>query len=471
MLISPRFNPRKLGLGFIPLALILLCLLLFVLHRRQSPQTADSNGRDLPQLKDSGELVVLTLYGPTSYFLYRGQEMGFQYELCKDFSDSLGLALRIITCASIPDMTQRLLTGEGDLIAFPLPVSRQGRDSLRFCGVETITHQVLVQQPGKAAKDVTELPGRTVHAKEGRYYNRMLNLNDELGGGIDIRPVGHDSLTVEELIALVAARKIEATVADDDIARLNRTYYPGIDIRLSVSFDQRLSWAVRPDAPLLAEAADNWFKQDRISPRYHASMRRYFEEEKSPTQAPILSVTEGRISHFDSLFRQYAPTAGWDWRLLASLAFKESRFDPAAVSWAGARGLMQLMPRTARLMGVPEGREHDPEESIKAAAKYLKKTGESLRQVTDPEQRIRFVLAAYNAGLGHILDAMALAKKYGKDPHVWEANVEEYILLKSHEEYFTDPVCRNGYFRGEETYNFVRDILARYEHYKALVKE
>ena len=206
------------------------------------------------------------------------------------------------------------------------------------------------------------------------------------------------------------------------------------------------------------------------SPAYTASMKRYFEISKAMPHSPILSLKEGKISHYDNLFKKYAQEIGWDWRLLASLAYTESNFGTTAVSWAGAKGLMQLMPATARAMGVPPGKEQNPEESIKAAVKYIAATDRSLSMVPDKQERIKFILASYNAGLGHIFDAIALADKYGKNKTVWTDNVENYILLKSNEEYFTDPVCKNGYFRGIETYNFVRDINSRYESYKKKIK-
>jgi len=132
---------------------------------------------------------------------------------------------------------------------------------------------------------------------------------------------------------------------------------------------------------------------------------------------------------------------------------------------------MQLMPQTARAMGIPPGKEQNPEESIKAAVKYIASTDRSLRMIPDKQERIKFILASYNAGLGHVYDAIALADKYGKNKNIWDNNVENYILLKSNEEYFTDPVCKNGYFRGIETYNFVKDIMSRYESYKKKIKE
>lgn len=428
---------------------------------------------DLTQIVDSGELVVLTLYSSTTYFNYRGQEMGYQYELSQQFADELGVKLRIKTARTPIQLVEMLQRGEGDLIAYTLPITKRGKDSLLYCGEEVVTHQVIVQRRnGKQAllKDVTDLIGKQVHVKRGKYYDRLKNLNEELGGGIEIVLVENDSTSVEDLITKVAQGVIDYTVADNDIARLNKTYYPFLNIELPISFDQRASWAVRKDQPLLAAKANEWHKAGMTRPEYTASMKRYFETSKRSPHSPVLSVSEGKISIYDNLFKKYAPTIGWDWRLLASLAFTESNFDSTAVSWAGAKGLMQLMPTTAKANGMPEGMEHNPEESVKAAVKYLGRTARSFANIPE-EERVKFVLASYNSGIGHILDAMALAEKYGKNRHIWTDNVEPYILLKSNEEYFTDSVCKHGYFRGIETYNFVRDITQRFERYKEIIKE
>lgn len=429
---------------------------------------------DLPQMKDSGTLVALTLNGSTSYFDYRGEPMGFQYELAKQFALSLGLKLEMKTARSTHELVRMLRAGEGDIIAYPLPVTKEFKDSVDFCGEDIITHQVLVQRSGsrknKPLTDVTELIGKEVYARPGKYLTRLINLDKELGGGILIHEVSSDSITNEDLIMQVANGTIDYAVCDNDLARLNKTYYPNLNISLALSFDQRASWAVRKTSPLLCEAAEVWHKENATSPAYKASTKRYFELSKRTPHGSILSVKHGKISHYDDLFKKYAKEIGWDWRLLASLAYTESNFDTTAVSWAGAKGLMQLMPRTAKAMGVPEGKEQNPEESVKAAAKYLALTARSFSKVTDPEEKAKFVLAAYNAGVGHIFDAMALAEKYGKNKYVWDNNVAEYILLKSNEEYFNDPVCKNGYFRGRETFNFVKEILGRAEVYKEKIK-
>lgn len=452
--------------------LLLLCCLLGCKGTPQNssnPQSTD----DLQQIKDSGELTVLTLYSSTSYFIYRGEDMGFQYELSQQFAKSLGVKLKVKVAKNSRELIEKLLAGEGDLIAYTLPITNRWKDSLIYCGEEVITHQVIIQRQSgrgvKPLKDVTELIGKDVYVKPGKHYERLVNLDKELGGGIRIHRVTNDSITAEDLIMQVSQGTIPYTVADNDIARLNKTYYPNLNTELAISFDQRASWAVRKDCPKLAEAANLWHKENMTSPDYTASMKRYFENSKSITHSPILSLKEGKISHYDALFKKYASEIDWDWRLLASLAYTESNFDTTAVSWAGAKGLMQLMPSTARAMGVPPGKEQNPEESVKAATKYIAATAKSFDHLPE-EERINFVLASYNSGIGHVLDAMALAEKYGKNKNVWRDNVETFILLKSEEEYFTDPVCKNGYFRGRETYNFVRDIIARFELYKKKIK-
>ena len=452
---------------------ILIVACICMLSCRQQGNHDATIHHDLPQMKDSGVLVALTLNSSISYFDYRGEPMGFQYELARQFAESQGLKLNIKTARTAQELVHMLLKGEGDLIAYPLPVTKEFKDSVWFCGEDIITHQVLVQRNGSKKKpltNVTELIGKEVYAKPGKYINRLINLDKELGGGILIHQVDNDSISTEDLIAKVANGEIDYAVCDNDLARLNKTYYPNLNIQLALSFDQRASWAVRQTSPILRDTVNRWHDENITSPTYRASIKRYFENSKRRPHGSILSIKDGKISHFDHLFKKYADEIGWDWRLLASLAFTESNFDTTAVSWAGAKGLMQLMPSTARAMGVPEGKEQNAEESVKAAAKYLKQTARSFSKIEDPNERIKFVLASYNGGLGHVFDAMALAEKYGKNKYIWDDNVADFILLKSNEEYFNDPVCKNGYFRGRETFNFVKEILARTDVYKEKIK-
>lgn len=446
--------------------------MVLLLFSCQSGKKAEEVAVDLPQILEKKELVVLTVNSSVSYFNYRGEPMGFQYELAQQFAKSLGVTLKVKVVKDEEGLVDSLLSGAGDLVAYNLIMTNALKDSLIYCGEEDITRQVIVQRRGKEAlKDVTELVGKKVYVNSGKYRTRLENLNRELGGGIDICEVSSDSVSSEDLITWVAEGRIDYTVATDEIAKINRTYYPVLDIKLAISFDQRSSWAVRKTSPQLAAAADKWHRENINSPEFRASARRYFELAKRPSHGSILSVKDGKISHYDALFRRYAKEIGWDWRLLASLAYTESNFNPNVISWAGAKGLMQLMPTTARVMGVPPGKEQDPEESIKAAVKYIAQMQRTFSKVTDKEEQAKFILAAYNCGVGHVTDAMALAEKYGRNRYLWEHHVAHYMLLKSNKEYYQDPVCKNGYLRGSDTYEFVREILARAELYKRKIKK
>ena len=450
----------------------LLGAMALLLFSCQSGKKAEEVAVDLPQILEKKELVVLTVNSSVSYFNYRGEPMGFQYELAQQFAKSLGVSLKVKVVKDEEGLVDSLLSGAGDLVAYNLIMTNALKDSLIYCGEEDITRQVIVQRRGKEAlKDVTELVGKKVYVNSGKYRTRLENLNRELGGGIDICEVSSDSVSSEDLITWVAEGRIDYTVATDEIAKINRTYYPVLDIGLAISFDQRSSWAVRKTSPQLAAAADKWHRENINSPEFRASARRYFELAKRPSHGSILSVKDGKISHYDDLFRRYAKEIGWDWRLLASLAYTESNFNPNVVSWAGAKGLMQLMPATSRVMGVPPGKEQDPEESIKAAVKYIANMQRTFSKVKDKEEQAKFILAAYNCGIGHVTDAMALAEKYGRNRYLWEHHVAHYMLLKSNKEYYQDPVCKNGYLRGSDTYEFVREILARAELYKRKIKK
>ncbi|MDR1403155.1 MAG: transglycosylase SLT domain-containing protein [Tannerellaceae bacterium] len=172
------------------------------------------------------------------------------------------------------------------------------------------------------------------------------------------------------------------------------------------------------------------------------------------------------ISPYDLLFKKYAGALGWDWEILASLAYQESRFKPAVVSRSGARGLMGVMPGTARRLGVTPGDLSSPATSVRTGVEVLRRFRKGFEHIPDHAEVIKFTLASYNAGIGHIRDAQRLAEKYGRNPAVWEDNVAEFILLKREPAYYNDPVVKHGYLRGTETFNFVRDVVKRADRYK-----
>lgn len=465
---TPEHRTPKAILKKVAIMVVIHLPVILLFLFRPSSEEPEVIQNDLQALIESDTLRVGTLYSGTSYFIYRGEQMGWQYDLAEQFAQHLGLELDIHTAKDVNGLFQMLQKKEIDVISYYLPISKSWKDSLVYCGPQSVSNQVLVQRNAgqRQINDVTQLIGQRVYVSEKKYRERIANLQAELGGGIDIVYIPSDSLNAEDLITKVAFGRMGYTIADKDVAKYNKTYFPNLRADLAVSYDQRAQWAVAQGAQQLADTLNAWSKAFEQKPAYRANMKRYFELSKIKAKAPVLSIKDNKISPFDEFFKEFGTPNGWDWRLLAAIAYTESRFDSTVVSWVGARGIMQLMPATARAMGVPEGKETNPRYSVKGAVNYMNSLERSLkRRVPKASERYKFELAAYNSGLGHVLDAIALAKKHGADPQVWDGNVERYILLKSKEKYYTDSVCRFGYFRGAETYQYVRDVESRYRQY------
>ncbi len=226
------------------------------------------------------------------------------------------------------------------------------------------------------------------------------------------------------------------------------------------------SWLVRKDAEALANALNEWFDAgvELSVTKQEANKLRNRQQVRRKMRAPYISKEKGIISTYDVHFKSAAKLTGWDWRLIAAQCYQESGFDPNATSWAGARGLMQIMPGTARDLNLPEDRICVPADNIAAAARYIKLLNEKFSDISDPRQRICFVLAAYNGGHGHIRDAMALATKNGRNPRRWQ-EVSPYVLGLSEARFYRDPVVKNGYMIGSETVGYVSAVLARWQAY------
>ncbi len=432
---------------------------------------------DLPMILKRDTLIALTDNSSTSYFLYKGQPLGYQYELLTEFAEHLGVALRIVSVSSIEESLLRLKAGEADLIAMDLTVTAPRSDLIAFSRPLSETRQVLVQRKSedfkkKKKKDqdpnlitkLTDLSGKTVHVqKNSSHRMRVRNLASENGININIVEVDQDS---EDLIAMVSEGEIEYTVADDHVAMANSTWYDNLDITTEVSLPQDVAWAAKLGSDSLLGVLNQWIESFIGTKKYTKIYSKYFISKKSShlKESEFHSMKGGKLSHFDALIRKHTADSPWDWRFVAAIMFEESRFNPRAQSWAGAYGLMQLMPGTARRFGVKNIEK--PEEQIKGGIRLLNYLNEKLpAEIIDPDERARYVLACYNIGMSHILDAYYLALKYNEDPSKWEV-AEKYLLLKSKPKYFNDPVVKGGYARGRETRKFVQKVYKRFLDYK-----
>lgn len=469
-----------------PLQIIfLICLLLINSCNVDFEEITPHKIPTLSEIKKRGKIIALTGYNAYSYFIYKGKTMGFEYELLKRFGKKLGLDVEIKIEKSIGEMFNKLNKGEGDLIAFNLTVTNERKLKVNFTNYLNTTKQVLVQRMPynwrKLTKDqinsqiilnTLDLDGKTIHVRHSSsYLVRLNNLVQE--SGIDIKIIkADDSLSTEDLIQLVAEGKIDYTISDENIAHVNQEYFPILDISTPVSFEQKIAWAVNQKSDSLLIELNNWISDFTKTLDFQVIYERYYKYRnyyKHRRRSIFFLKSGGMISKYDPLIKKYSEELNWDWRLLASIIYQESTFDQEASSWAGAVGLMQILPETALKFGVEN--LYDPEENIKAGTRYLKWLDNIwAKEIDDPQERIKFVLASYNLGYGHIEDARRLAEKYGANKNIWFDNTVEFLKKKSNPHYYNDEVVRNGYCRCIETTKYVKEVLKRFEEYVQFTK-
>lgn len=484
--------------NFTFLAILIIAIALTGCSNKSEQTSAVDKTASLPSISISHEfpdtLVVGTIYNPASFFILRGDTLGYDYERICAFARENKMKIKFHIATSMKELISFVENKKVHVAAYEIPITAEYKEHVIHCGAQNVTYQVLVQPATKdTITDVTQLIGKDIYVIHGSNYEaRLKNLDSELGGGIKIHAIDNDSLISEDLIDMVATRRLPFTVVSSDIAQINKTYNDSINISLKVGFPQRSSWAVAKPMKWLADTINEWAKNDNTIARANEIRQRYFEmnkhhidsmkamsdslssiverAEKGEAEKDLKTVysrKQGDISAYDQLFKKYAATAGVEWTLLAAVAYVESNFNPQAVSWAGATGLMQVMPRTASSYGFTEADLKDPEKSVYISSLIISKTNKFLQSyIPNSAERMRFTLASYNAGMGHVTDAMKLAQKYNKNSKVWYSNVEEALLWKSHPEFYNDPVCSNGYCRGTETINYVRQVENAYRVFR-----
>ena len=461
------------------------------------PPPAEPVRRDLAELRERGELTVLAPYNSTTYFVYRGEPLGYEYELLRAFAESEGLRLKMVVVTDPRSLLPLLNSGEGDVAAARLVPTPETEAQAAFTRALYQTEPALVQQaePPAAASKVAEkamapgpadpspevdiparlvtapaqLAGRQVDLPEKSPYSRTLvELSDEINGDIHVVELGE--VQDEALAQKIARGEVEFTVMQANLAALKEAEFSNLKVKPVLGQKHSVAWAVRKNSPELLAELNRWIedKQNeglcaRLYKKYFVDMKGYIERATSD----FMTSTTGKLCPYDELLKRHAPEIGWDWRLLASQMYQESKFKPDAKSWAGAQGLLQLMPGTARQVGVRDA--FDPEDNVGGAVRYLKWLDEFWDgRIEDQGERLKFILASYNCGPGHVEDAQRLASKYGGDPLRWD-DVSYWLLQKSTQQYSSDEVVKFGFCRGLEPVNYVDHILRRYDRYKEFV--
>lgn len=422
---------------------------------------------DLAEIQRSETLRVATRNSAANYFVWRGQLLGFEYELAERFAKRLGLRLEMVVADPDESLLQIVREGRADVAAaFLTPAGGDGGQGIAWSRpYHHAVHQVVTDRRDRSINDIADLAGRTFHVHPDSDAADLLRALRERDG-IDFELVATPpELEPGIIIARVGAGEYDLTLADDHIVRNARAWNDKVRAVLELGEPVSHRWAVRQDNDALLAAVDRYLTQTYRSEFYNVVYAKYFHDREriQHFQAQRVDLADGRqLSPYDDLIRTYAKRHGFDWRLLAAQMYQESGFNPKARSWVGATGVMQIMPRTARQVGVT-GDLRDPETNIRAGARYLDWLRDRFEEDLSVQDRTWFTLASFNAGVGHVRDARRLASRLGLDPDRWFDHVERAMLKLAQPEYYQR--ARFGYVRGREPVEYVRSIRERYQAY------
>ncbi len=440
--------------------------------------------KDWDDIENEGVLTILAENSPASYFIYKGKNMGYEYELLHEFAKDMDIELKVKMMHNLDSMLVALRQCKGDLIACNLTITPDRENELNFTVPHLTTHQVLIQKKPKnwrklskqALQDslitnIEQLKGKEIFVwQNSTYFKKINEINDKLNLNLLIIPVEGD-ITSEELIEMVDKDEIKYTITDENVAKINQSYFPNIDISLRISNDEAIAFAGRKTSTKLIDTLNYWLNDKKNKSTIGEVKRKYFKRKNLINKAisqysSINPDSLKQLSPYDDIIKKESQRIGWDWRLISAIIYQESKFETWKKSWAGAYGLFQFMPATAKSYGISPNSSADAQ--IKAGITKLGKNYKRwLRDLrNDSTEAIYFTLATFNAGRGHIDDARALAKEYGKNPNKWFGNVNQMMLNLSNPKYYRDKVVKLGYMRGIETYNYVTEIMNRYDEYK-----
>ena len=435
-------------------------------HSRQPQSTAD-----LWDIKKRGVLRVLTRNNPATYFLWRGELLGFEYELSRHFAKSQNLRLEIVVPPSRKDLIPWLREGKGDIIAASMTIPpERNAEEVVFSRPYFEVSEIVVSradEPENALKKPEDLAGRTVVVRQSSAYWLTLEALQKRGLQFDLR-AAPEEMETEEIIARVAAGTYDLTVADSHLLNVELAWRDDVRAAFPLGEHKQHGWMVRGTNPVLLESINTFLHKTYRGLFYNLTVQKYFENERDIRRhVEHRTSRTGELSPYDALVKPYAKQYGFDWRLIVAQMYQESRFKPDARSWAGAVGLMQVLPRTAKSLGFQDIRS--PEKGIHAGVKYLDWVRDRFEPELSVKDRMWFTLAAYNVGQGHVIDARRVARQQGLNPNRWFGNVEQAIRLLSKRKYARK--ARHGYCRCSEPVKYVQEIKRRYEAYLQVTEQ
>ncbi len=411
----------------------------------------------LRKIESRGELIVITDNSAHGFYLYRNRPMGFEYQLAKEFADFLNVKLTVIT-PGWNQMFDSLLRGDGDLIASSLTKTARRKARVAFSDEYMPVQQMVVVRNGyPGITKLSDLEGKTVHVRKNTsYHERLVELKKS---GMNIQLALHENTPTEELLRQVQSDEITITIADSNVFRLNRRYYPDIRIAFPISEPQSLCWAVKKNDTRLIKKINKFLDTIKDNDTFAQIYNKYYAGTERFDYVDIKKFHKNvktRLPVYRQMIEEEAEKYNFDWRLVAAVIYQESQFNPNALSPTGVQGLMQLTMPTADEMGVSD--RFDPEESIRGGIKYLHKLFSQFEDLPTDE-RLKFTLGSYNVGYGHIKDAQNIALEKGLDINKWSSLEQTLPLLRNREYHEKSDF---GYARGTEPVRYVKRVLKYY---------
>ena len=436
----------------------------FIGRAKMVRRTAEPYTGDLAVLKERRVLRMVTWNSAWTYFLHRGELLGFQYELVRRFAENHGMRVQVVVPPDSAEPLDYLAQGRGDVVAAGLTLTphRLDRAELEWTRPTMFATEVVIKRAGDPLSTLDQLNGRTVVVHPTSAYWETLSALKAKGDVSFELVAAPTNEHTHQIVDKVAAGIYDLTMADSPVAHVELAYRDDVAIAFEITEALPHGWAVRAEDADLLTALNTFLEAEVDGPFYNVVKRRYFEDQRTIARNATDRVDRGgQISPYDELVQQYASRYGFDWRLVAAQMYQESHFDPNARSWVGAQGLLQLMPRTARELGFTDVVK--PENGIHAGVQYLARMRDRFEPELPHDVRTSFALASYNAGFGHVVDARRLAERQGLDPDQWYNHTEQAMLLLAKPEHAAN--ARYGFVRGTEPVNYVRRIQDRYAAY------
>ncbi|WP_299198499.1 membrane-bound lytic murein transglycosylase MltF [uncultured Amphritea sp.] len=415
-------------------------------------------------IQKTGILRVATLNTPTTYYQdNNGEPTGFEYELLKSFADYLGVELELIIPDTFGDIFTLVKNRSAHIAAAGLTVTDERNQNFLFSpayaySTPTLIYRVTQGKP--EPKSVADLENKNIKVIANSSHAELLRTLKNTYGYLKWQETTTSSVT--ELLEDVYEQEIDYTVSDDFIFDAQKSYFPGLKKSLALSKPKPVAWLlIKQSDQSLQRATQRFFERPATQELLVKLKKKYLTRQTRLGYVDIETFRrdlETRFCKLEQYFMMAEQETDIDWRLLASIAYQESHWNPNAVSPTGVKGIMMLTQAAAKEVGVAD--RTDPVQSVMGGAHYLEKVMGKIPDRIQGKERIWFALASYNIGYGHLEDARVLTARAGRDPDKW-SDVKEFLPLLTQKEYFQS--VRHGYARGYEPVLYVKNIRNYYD--------